>query len=87
MSEREKAIEGLNEALEAIKSVRDVIRTELKQEEEAKVIVCSDSNWAAPKSTSGWLISWNNCTLQTAAKTQSSPALSIYVLLPKPVKI
>ena len=49
---------------------------ESKQQEEAKVIVWSDSNWAAPKSTSGWLISWNGCTLQTAAKTQSSPALS-----------
>ena len=38
--------------------------------------VWSDSNWAAPRSTSGWTIVWNGCILQMASKTRSTPALS-----------
>ena len=50
--------------------------SETKGQEESKITIWADSNWAAPRSTSGWIISWNDCILQTASKTQPSPALS-----------
>ena len=46
------------------------------EEENGKLVLWTDSNWAAPRSTSGWKILWGGTTLQTASRTQATSALS-----------
>jgi hypothetical protein len=44
--------------------------------EDDRIYVWVDSDWSAPRSTSGWVIVWKGTVMQTSTKTQATPAQS-----------
>lgn len=54
----------------------DLCKLEESKEEMNKTKVWMDADWTSPRSTSGWVITWQSVIMQAISRTQSTPALS-----------